>query len=425
MSFNKVKSPIIQVSPYLIVYATLISLPLFCTAALCFFGYRSSGIMDSSFSIYNSEVLNILKYSIVSLVLGGGILYHFIFKYCTGQNFSVQKIRETNKAEVIVIGLIFSVSYYGLIFSFPSSILDANYNGANKTFLGIGAWSVICLFSLQFLLTMFFKISEYPYFRLFVCVVIFIPVLYYGSRIDFVSLLMAELIGYSFISSSKVKAKLLYFCTNIITVVFVCIIIRGVRYQHDYESNMVRQVFEQQVQYAADQYDEKVIYLSTIGDIGTSVYQAVDARNQTKIGKESNLANVFSNYTYRLLPGGIFNDRPIDIYITNGLILGNGALHSSGEGYLYFGNVGTILVSLILGAFAAISYRCKELYLINRDPLLWLVFIAPSLLIVRGGWYQFFSIFKGIELLLLMVFILWLIRTITLKNSLLELSHSK
>ena len=103
-------------------------------------------------------------------------------------------------------------------------------------------------------------------------------------------------------------------------------------------------------------------------------------------------------YLERLLPGPFFPDRPGDLAALLPEKIGGGALHSLGEAYLIGGMFGCLSLAALFGALAALS-----IFFGNRLKHSWssahfVVFLFPWLLLIRGGWYQLFSILKSMEI---------------------------
>jgi hypothetical protein len=113
-------------------------------------------------------------------------------------------------------------------------------------------------------------------------------------------------------------------------------------------------------------------------------------------------------YLMRLLPGPFFAERPHDFMLRLPEVIGGGALHSIGEAYLIFGFFGCAFMGAIFGMLIAISTFSSRYLTFSRSPILWVVFLFPWLLLIRGGWYQFFAILKSIEVLSILV-LAWVI----------------
>jgi len=213
-----------------------------------------------------------------------------------------------------------------------------------------------------------------------------------------------------FVSLDKTRNKAVFSSVILLTALVVTIVLGGLRYSYGKNGHGVLDTFSQQQLHIAKSKESGKIYLSTIGDIGVSVYQAVDARESMRRVSGLSLLDMAANYSKRLLPEFLVQNRPLDVYAVMGFNFGGGALHAFGEGYFFSGLLGVICVGFVFGLFTSISYLYRELYIVTNDPLCWLVYIAPWILVIRGGWYQFFAIFKGIEILLMLFGALLLIR---------------
>lgn len=149
-----------------------------------------------------------------------------------------------------------------------------------------------------------------------------------------------------------------------------------------------------------------MFYLSTFGDLGASVFQVVGLE---QVHGVIGLGSAMLSYTARLLPGPFFSNRPNDFWLQLPELIGGGALHPLGEGYLISGLSGCALIGAVFGVLIAISIFASGHLRSTRSPILWMVFAFPWLLLIRGGWYQFFSILKSLEILLLFISILLII----------------
>ena len=399
-----------NVTFYLFVFAFLLVLPVLLAFLFSIFGYRVSNIGASSLLTHNYVVAQILVFGSLSII-ASGLLFHVLFyRIIADCQSSHRRISIKFWSDILIVGALFVLSYVGLLKSFPGTLLTVEYKGPTNVWLGVGAWSVICLLCIEFILTTFLDMRRNSYIRLLAISIIFLPVLLCGSRIDFLSCLLAELLAYLLVSSGKIGNKLIFASIMVLIIFAVSILVGGLRYYYGKDGYGALTAFSQQQQYIVESKKSGVIYLSTIGDIGTSVYQAVDARKSMKNVSELRLMDMTSNYSKRMLPKFLIKNRPHDIYASLGFNIGGGALHAFGEGYFFSGLFGVVCVGFIFGLFVSISFLSCKLYLITNEPLYWIAFIAPWILMIRGGWYQFFAIFKSLEILLVFFASLLLIR---------------
>jgi hypothetical protein len=116
-----------------------------------------------------------------------------------------------------------------------------------------------------------------------------------------------------------------------------------------------------------------------------------------------------------MVPGSLGIERPGDLWVMTSENIGGGALHALGEGYLISGILGIILVSIFMGmlaAFPAIVYtKVKSL----SDQLSLMLLAFPWLLLIRGGWYQFFAMFKSLSIFFCFIILILVIRLVRLK----------
>lgn len=153
---------------------------------------------------------------------------------------------------------------------------------------------------------------------------------------------------------------------------------------------------------------DRMFYLSTIGDIGVSVFQIVGIL-QEQMHLAIGMGEAILSYALRLLPGPLFANRPEDFAAQLPEAIGGGALHPLGEGYLIFGLWGCAFVGAIFGVLIAFAILAGRHYRSSRSPLSLILFMLPWLLLIRGGWYQFFALIKSIELLLLLLLALTIV----------------
>lgn len=380
-------------------FSFLVSFPVVVAYFFGINGYKISGIGSQFILDYNNVVLKVVFLAMLTLITTAFVFSIFFKKTI------LEKIKiKISELEILIYSLICLFSYIGLFNSFSGFIFEASYAGPKHAWLGVGAWSLIFIFSFQFLLTTFYDLRKAPYKRLIIIFIVFTPVLLSGSRIDFISFILFEIVAFLFFNKSDTKQKIRYLVILFLSVFIVSATIGWLRYSKDEHVSL-----SQQSDYIANSYQKNIVYLSTIGDLGTSMYQSVEYVSDSK-DKSINFFSLLSNYSIRMLPGFLFAGRPTDVWISTGINFGGGALHSFGEGYLFSEFLGVIFVCFIFGVCVFFSYRHKEVFLQSRDPLDWLIFAFPWMLIVRSGWYQFFSIFKGMEILMLFIFVSYCLR---------------
>ena len=109
---------------------------------------------------------------------------------------------------------------------------------------------------------------------------------------------------------------------------------------------------------------------------------------------ELDLSDMALSYLQRVLPEFLSRNRPSDVYVDMGFTFGGGALHAFGEGYFFAELFGVICIGLVFGIFVSISFSFRELFIRVGEPLYWVVFVAPWIMIIRGG---LISIFCNIQ----------------------------
>lgn len=378
-------------------FSFLVSFPVVIAYFFGINGYKVSGIGSQFILDYNNIVLKVVFLAMLTLITTA-----FVFSIISKKTI-LEKVK-ISKLEILIYLLICLFSYVGLFKSFSGFIFEASYTGPKHAWLGVGAWSLIFSFSFQYLLTTLYDLRKAPYKRLIIIFIVFTPVLLSGSRIDFIGFILFEGVAFLFFNKSDTKQKIIYLVILFLSVFVVSTTIGSLRYSKGEHVSL-----SQQSDYVTNSYQKNIVYLSTIGDLGTSMYQSVEYVSAIE-DKSINFFSLLSNYSIRMLPGFLFAGRPADVWVSTGINFGGGALHSFGEGYLFSEFFGVIFVCFIFGACVFFSYRHKEAFFQNRDPLDWLIFAFPWMLIVRSGWYQFFSIFKGMEILMLFIFVSYCLR---------------
>jgi len=115
------------------------------------------------------------------------------------------------------------------------------------------------------------------------------------------------------------------------------------------------------------------------------------------------------NYAIRLLPGTFFDNRPSDFIVMLPENVGGGAMHALAEGYLIMGVSGCLVMGVFFGVMGATSVYAGTLFKRHPTMLSWVAFAFPWLIMIRGGWYQFFATVKAVEILVVIMCILLLL----------------
>lgn len=318
--------------------------------------------------------------------------------------------RNFSYIELAVLVFIFFVSAYGLFRSFGGFFFISAYVGPQNVWLGYGAWSVTFLLSFSLLFFEYMRGRRVSVFVVMFVSLVFLPFLLSGSRIDFLSFMLAFAIYVAFREGLNYRLFWVFFilCWSIL-VVFPIRYLRSLSFVEErlvghLADGGVRQLYSINLTSASEQ----MVYLSTIGDIGASVFQVVGL-----IGEGEPYIGIFSAlrvYAERLLPGPIFPNRPGNLVGGLEQNIGGGALHAVGEGVLVAGPIGVILVGLFMGALIAGSLSVLSSDGRFRSSIHVVMFLFPWLILLRGGWYQFFAFFKSIEIFGLLIFLLFCLR---------------
>lgn len=295
------------------------------------------------------------------------------------------------------------VAAIGLFLSFDGTIFEKSYSGPSIAWLGYGAWSVTFLFLLGLLVGDYFFTRPFRARMVPLITVIFLPFLLSGSRIDFLSFMGALAVYIIFLHAGKLPMRIFGAAATLVWAGGVAIIIGTARYfSHDVASPAIIQPSVPIVM------TDRMFYLSTFGDIGVSVFQVVGIL-QEQIHLAIGMGDALLSYATRLLPGPIFANRPGDFATQLSEPIGGGALHPLGEGYLIFGLWGCAFVGAIFGVLIALSILAGRHYRFSRSPVSLILFMLPWLLLIRGGWYQFFALMKSIEILMLLLLVLTIV----------------
>lgn len=373
-----------------------------------------------SYAAQNWQMSNIdiVGYSIVLSFLSG-LLAAIMVLIMLARVLNVYQFRDIGSRlcgiQWVFILVVASLSGIGVFKSFGGTVFDKAYSGATTAWWGYGAWSVTYEIALCILVGE--MLSRRLVLSAAVCFVTlaYLPILLCGSRIDYFSLMLA-LSAYIFYLSTD-RFRLRFFKSSaIVTIsILVCFFVGNIRYQNfkvpeslsqatlgvGLKSNQRINSGNQSItdlNYSSGVIKPDMFYLSTVGDVGASFFQIVglvENGDSIMVGAP----NAINNYLERLLPGPFFKDRPGDLSGVLPESVAGGTLHPLGEAYLIAGYIGCSVVSAILGAIVAASVFCARHLKYSWSPTAFVLFLFPWLLLIRGGWYQFFSIFKSLEII--------------------------
>lgn len=364
--------------------------------------------------------IDVVGYSI-ALSLFSGVISAIIVLIVMSCTLKLSRQLDTKKrlhrTQLLFIMVIALLSGVGVFKSFGGTVFDKAYSGPTTAWLGYGAWSVTYSISLSIL------VGELLLGRFALGVVIlfvtlaYIPLLLCGSRIDYVSLMLGLSCYIYCVSRDGLWVRLFKSVVIVAIAISVYFFVGNIRYQNfKIPEDLSQALLGMGLKSSKHVQEEKIdmLYLSTVGDVGASFFQVVGLIENgafTKVGA----TKAVDNYLERLLPGPFFKDRPGDL---SGLLpepIAGGTLHSLGEGYLIAGYVGCVFISAIFGTIAAASIFFVRYLKYAWAPTLFVVFLFPLLLLIRGGWYQIFSIFKSLEIFLIICACLTAVRY--LKNN--------
>lgn len=386
--------------------------PIISCWLVSFAGLRFSYVAQN----WQASNLDVVGISIL-LSLFSGLLVAVLVLISVGYtlnfyNFEVAESRlcRTQKMFILTIACLSGV---GLYKSFGGMVFQKSYSGPSFVWLGYGAWSVTYVFALIILFGDLLN-RGWDIWKLIVLVSLgYIPMILCGSRIDYLSTMAA------------LSIYILYTSINLINGIFKSLAILAISIALSYFVGDLRYknfknlepfntselgMEQKQIETSETSSEKKsggsvgnvdMFYLSTIGDVGASYFQVVGLVNNKKftpVGFE----DILKNYFGRLLPGPFFKDRPVDISGQLPEAIAGGTLHALGEGYLIGRYVGVVFVSSMFGAIVAISILCARRLKNSWSPTFFVLFLFPWLLLIRGGWYQFFSIFKSLEILFIL-----------------------
>jgi hypothetical protein len=303
---------------------------------------------------------------------------------------------------------IFSLT--GLFFSFGGTIFEKAYSGQNFSWLGIGAYNVV--FDIVFFVISIAILKRYGIFaHIFLNTLIFLPILICGSRIDFISVQLAISFFIVFVRKNTLKRNFFDLFFLLIWVFTISQIVGQVRNQFAEAKTTVgattyslENLSNPPIAYIPS---EKIFYLGTFGNIGLSffqVYGLLNSNPELTVGFKKAIAD----YSIRLIPGTILENRPNDFSGTLPEIIGVGATHSLAEGYLIKNLPGVFLVSIFFGILAGFSQLAITKYEKFNSIENCILFSFPLIMLIRSGWYQLFSIFKAASFIVALLLIFYL-----------------
>lgn len=349
--------------------------------------------------------------------LAAGIIAALITLTCLGrmtqQQWPNMFLRNMNNAQRFFLVAVALIAAIGLFKSFGGTVFERSYAGPSIVWLGYGAWGVTYLLCVNLLVGDFLSKRPFKLEMVLVISAFFLPFLLCGSRIEFTSSMLA-LAGYILVlHDAEIKPRVLMALGVMVWATTIAFLIADVRYA-SYDPSLENVTIPIVI-------DEGTLYLSTIGDIGASVFQVVGL-TQEQAHWIVGVGPAVLTYATRLLPGPFYPDRPEDMWTQLPEAIGGGALHALGEGYLIFGIGGCAVMGAIFGMLISTSVFAGSSFRSTRTPLSWIFFMFPWLLLIRGGWYQFFALLKTMEVLALLLFILAVIGWLGTRFS---VAHSK
>lgn len=389
----------------IILFLALWVTPVASASILSLMGYKFS-FAGQEWQLINQEI--VIRSTITALA-GAAVSVFLIFSLAPQEARKIRGPSEHdpfNKIQKITLILILTLSGYGTIQSFGGTIFDKPYSGPSTAWLGYGAWSVTYLFTLGLLLFDHMHSRQMRFSILLMITIAFLPYLLSGSRIDFLSFML----GFSVYISSRPEFKHRFtwgvaISIWAILVVFPVAYLRSIVYSLEFGQFSGNDLALQIMSRVGPSISDDMIYLSTIGDVGASVFQVV---GHIEAGMEHVGIGVAAiSYAIRMLPGPIFSNRPTDFRNSLPDNVGGGSLHSLGEGYLMSGYLGCAVIGAFMGlliSLAILSKRTQNKALMQFSGVL---FVFPWLLLIRGSWYQFFSILKSLEVLVFLIFLLY------------------
>jgi hypothetical protein len=384
-------------------YALVWTAPLILSTIVSIFGFNFSYIGREWQHQNIFLIMWVVISSFFTAIFSGLIFIKFFSRYPINllNHNKLLFAKSLKPNSVIFSTFILGISGFGLFKSFGGTSFSVNYIGPINTWLAVGAWSSIYLITLGLIVGNFFVKYGINFKIIIFSFLCFIPILICGSRIDFLSFMIAINLTILFISNKKILHR--YISVLIISTfsLFICIYIGQLRYTYVNFSEILL--------FPAVITEKKMFYMSTFGDISSSLFELTGRLESHQISFVG-LSEYSNNYFIRLAPGFILDNRPGEI--ANSLTrsnIGGGAVHSLADGYLALGFLGCFIVSFFIGFLGALSGFFLERYKKFPSAYNWLFFAFPWLFIIRGGWYQFFAFFKSLEILFIFILAIYTI----------------
>ncbi len=408
---------------YISIFFLLWLFPLVVTLMASIAGYKFS-YEGLQWQNKNQAMVGLIVCSALSVgLISSAFILHVLKSWPSGRSIvSRLSSARITMLQMIAAAVIAAISLYGVVYSFGGFMkIGSPYDGANYSWLGSGGWSIALLFSVALL--MHGSGVKYSKTRfLLLPTLIYSPVLLFGSRIDYISLMIGSIVFMFIAHRMNVGNKFLFALLLIFYLFAVSHTLANLRYLDFIRPLDITGIQAESVSiprlisavgtanYGRSHAGESdMFYLSTIGDIGASVFQVVGISGSSQNRELGYLAAV-CNYAVRLLPGPLFFARPGDLSQRISANVGGGALHSLGEGFFIDGIIGCLVVTIVFSLFIAISaflvFRAPGA---RSSPLSCLIIQFPWLLLIRGGWYQFFSLIKAFQILFCLIVIMTLI----------------
>jgi hypothetical protein len=343
---------------------------------------------------------------LVGCAIGGSILVGVLTALFTAANYSEKENCCTaapfiNNVQRYVLLLCSVISGIGLYKSFDGTIFEKAYGGPSIAWLGNGAWSVFFLISMTIFLGERLVRNGLNFSVLVFGTIVFLPFLLCGSRIDYLSILMVLVAYVLFVGHGSLIRRVSAALLLMVWAVLVAQVIGSARYGLDgvtLKSNIGACL-------NGDCSGGHSFYLSTLGDIGVSIFQVIGLLREDP-NRMVGLWGAVSTYCERLLPGALFPNRPGDLSLGLPEVIGGGSTHSLAEGYLVMGFLGVVIIGVVFGLLGGLSVVAGRRFRNSPTMMSWVGFSFPWLLLIRGGWYQFFSILKSTEVLLCLLLLL-------------------
>ena len=201
-------------------------------------------------------------------------------------NILMCRINGAQRFFLVAVSLIAAV---GLFKSFGGTMFDKSYGGPSVVWLGYGAWSVTFLLAVNLLVGDFLATRPFrpvmAFAMVFVLSVIFLPFILSGSRIDFLSAMLALSASLLVLHDAKLKVRVSGALAIFVWAAVIGTLIGTARYTvHDssltfHPTIPIKMLVDATIPIKKLEDGVKgevsMLYLSTIGDLGASVFQVV------------------------------------------------------------------------------------------------------------------------------------------------------